>query len=524
MPKRPLTSQSLSPGTIAIFEALRGGEWVTRTTVLDLAAPTAAAHEPDACLRNGTRLKSRRIQAGATFTDADLITVGSRDIVGNRLMIAVRSGRAEQKPGQPVYRLTEETSKTWETLRTECDPALLRIPSDAHDVKVQASDQGDDTSRVDSAVEVHAAQFPDLLGSHPEHTSHECTGLDDATGWERAPLREFGRVHFKSRYATVDMDSLRAALPHDVKITHDPVEDLYRVDCALGASDDIRDSIRAWATKTNFEISALRAEKRTRARELADLDPVWLSGLYEFAQIAASRVTSKHRSTLRDYHQVDQDEVDSMAAIWIVRAICTYDAERAVPFGPFLSQKIQQAIYDLNRKTYGRGASDTEQALNRATHAFTEREGRDPSTAELAVELGITADELHTMRTKVRDIQQARFAVSLDPHDGDSDSTQNGLEIAGGESAEARLDMADARAQLTRALLAATAVDPDAHVRSNMSTQPNLIGFLALYDSCYAGGTKKNLAERLGVSMRVVGQYEKRAQERLQDMTRRTGS
>ncbi len=100
---------------------------------------------------------------------------------------------------------------------------------------------------------------------------------------------------------------------------------------------------------------------------------------------------------------VDRDDLINAGAIGLVEAARRYDESHGVPFNRFAAQRIRGAIIDAVRaadwaprsvRTLARRLDSVEQRL--ATSL-----GRVPSIGETAAELGVTPDEVRSLRERV---------------------------------------------------------------------------------------------------------------------------
>lgn len=96
---------------------------------------------------------------------------------------------------------------------------------------------------------------------------------------------------------------------------------------------------------------------------------------------------------------VDDDDLRQIALLGVLKAVERYDPERGIPFGAFASRTVNGEIKRWFRdRTWTvrppRSAQERHLELRRATEELTQRTGRAPSVAELAVELELTEDEV----------------------------------------------------------------------------------------------------------------------------------
>lgn len=516
MPVRPLRLTHLTPGTIATFDLLATGEWFELRTVIDRAAPVCVAHETEASLRNGHRVRRKWLAKGNTLTDEELIESGARDLIRNRLMIAIRSGRVERDG--TLHRMLPATISEWTSLRAGSDldyslvagprteepsttasepalPAAQRTGQGA--VRREADTDGDAGAPTSSRAK--RSSEPRIFGGIPEDE-----------GWLAAPLSTFARVHWRTKYRDIEVADLAAALPPEVHVSFDDAEGLYRVDCEPGSEITIREQVRAWCAAEDIEIKSLRAEPHTRLRDIEDLDPGYLADLCAFYAVYANGRLRRHISTLQ-YHYNDADDIKQQVACWILRAVKTFDNTKSVPFGAYLSAQLSSWVHDLNRNKYGRAATDAERNIHRVTRDFVARNGRQPTDVEAAALLGQSVEAYRKDAQVVASLQGMRNATTLDGGEDDHD-----IQLTDPEDAETQLLTDDRNAHLSRVLLTSCEVEPDGHARSRLTKEPNVLGLVAWYEKIWGSGTKGDLAASLNTSMRNLNVYADRVESRMQ--------
>lgn len=105
---------------------------------------------------------------------------------------------------------------------------------------------------------------------------------------------------------------------------------------------------------------------------------------------------------------VDRQDLWAAGAAGLVDASRRYDATTGVPFARYASIRIRGAIIDSTRSRDWATRSLRRRAreLSEVAHRLEQQEGRTPSVAELAVELGVSEDD-------VRDRQRATERATL---------------------------------------------------------------------------------------------------------------
>lgn len=534
MPVRPLKLTTLTPGTIATFDLLASGEWIEHHDILDVAAKVCVVHEVEASLKNGRRVRRKWLAKGHTLTDPELIESGARDLIRNRLMIAIRSGRVERTG--TLHRMLPETISEWALLRPHCNPEHLvtqHAPSAAQDATAPENTSAQDRPRrilhavPDLAPETTAAPAQtaaaqsDTPGAEPATTRRNTRtseprvfgGIPEEEGWLAAPLATFARVHWRTKYQDIDTRDLARDLPSDVHVSYDESEGLYRVDCEPGTEIVIREAVRAWFEDRDIEIKSLRAEPHTRLRNIDDLDPNYLSDLYKFYSIYATGRLRRHVSTLQ-FHYSDPDDLKQQVALWILRAVRTFDNTKSVPFGAYLSAQLSSWVHDLNRNKYGRAATDAERNIHRVHRDFVAEHGRPPSDTEAATLLGQSVETYRKNAQVVASLQGMRNAATLDAGSADDEYE---VVVADPEDAETQLLVDDRNTHLSRVLLAACEIEETGHARSRLIKEPNVLGLVAWYEKIWGNGTKGDLALSLDTSMRNLNVYADRVEARMQE-------
>ncbi len=96
----------------------------------------------------------------------------------------------------------------------------------------------------------------------------------------------------------------------------------------------------------------------------------------------------------------DRGELAQAGVLGLVEAARRFDASRGTPFRSFAAARIRGAILDAARAAdwAPRSVRRAARSLDAAQQSLVSRLGRSPSTAELAIELGVT--ELQIKRTQ----------------------------------------------------------------------------------------------------------------------------
>lgn len=501
-----LNPEKMTPSTVAIFDLMSDGEWHLNQTLIATGAILCATEEREEALKNGHRVRRKAIASGREVTEADLIASGAKDMVRNRLMIAVRGHRLERT--KTHHRMLPEVCTAWNTLRPAADRPVIEVPTVTTPTRTKArlSAVPNTTPAEACFTDPVAATTPKPRRTHPADLVFG--GMPEAEGWATAPLTLRSRVHFRTENGEVPLDDFRRDLPFGSDVAYDEGTGLYRVDCEHGTGDQVRDFIRDWCEERGLKAKSLRAEHNVRRRNIADLNPDFLSDLcVYYAQYSRGRV-NKHKSTLQ-FHFTDRDDEQQQVFEWILEAVSRFDDTAEVPFGAFLSERISKWVHDLNRSKYGRIASDTELKYQRALQEFTSRHGRKPTEREMADLLGQDLTTFRKNAQVVSTLQGLRNVSTLDaaPDEGE-------IALPDEERTEDRYEEALKASLLSQVLTVSCDVDPDA--RGKLSSNPNVLGWATWYETLWGDKNKTELSNGLGTSMRNMNEYAERARLRME--------
>ena len=117
---------------------------------------------------------------------------------------------------------------------------------------------------------------------------------------------------------------------------------------------------------------------------------------------------------------VDRDELARAGALGLVEAARRYEDARGVPFNRFAAQRIRGAIIDAVRAAdwAPRSVRLLARQLDAAEHELSTRLGRAPSSAETAEALGMTGEELASLRERLyRSVVLAFEHMAVDSDD-----------------------------------------------------------------------------------------------------------
>jgi len=121
-----------------------------------------------------------------------------------------------------------------------------------------------------------------------------------------------------------------------------------------------------------------------------------LNSHYPLARKIACRMYEELPKTL------DVDDLIHEAVLGLIEAIDRFDAERGVPFQNYARYRIRGAVVDAVRGEDWMPQSVRRKGkrLERARRHLASRLGREPSREELAAQLGLDVEELHTLQDK----------------------------------------------------------------------------------------------------------------------------
>lgn len=492
-----LNPDKMTAATIAIFDLMSDGEWHENQTIIAHGAALCAAEERDEALKNGQRVRRKSLASGKEISEDDLVVSGAKDMVRNRLMIAVRGERLERT--KTHHRMRPAMQTAWMATR----------PARPH---LRAVTAADTAAPSDCFVDTPVVADAPAKATRKRRESADLIfgGIPEADGWASAPLMLKTRVHFHTEFgAPLPLDEFRAAMPAGCETTFDETTDLYRVDGPHGTGDTIRAAIRDWCNARNIVTKNLRIEKDLKRRTINDLDPNFVADLcMHYAKYSQGRLR-RHTTTLQ-FHFNDHEDLNQQVFEWILDALSLYDDASGVPFGAFLSGKISNWVNDLNRHKYGRVISDTELKHNRAMQAFFTENGRKPTDAELAEVMG---QDLTTVRKNahvVSTLQGLRNIGTLDVAPGDGE-----VHLPDNDFCDDRHDAALQQSLLSQIMTKACDVDETA--RGKLATKPNVLGWVAWYGSIWGGQNKTELSTALSTSMRNMTEYKERAEVRMRE-------
>lgn len=100
---------------------------------------------------------------------------------------------------------------------------------------------------------------------------------------------------------------------------------------------------------------------------------------------------------------VERQELIAAGMLGLTEAADHFDFDRGVPFAAYAARRIRGAVLDVARSNdwTPRSVRQLARASEDASQGLTSQLGRHPTDPELAAEIGITVDELRTLRDQL---------------------------------------------------------------------------------------------------------------------------
>lgn len=292
-------------------------------------------------------------------------------------------------------------------------------------------------------------------------------GVLEDEGWLQAPLRNHDLVHFRIG-GGLDVREVQRRIGIEGIVRQD-TDGLVRISCLNG--DEIYEIVKTWDGPAAQEISGVRLDKGVKRRELSDLPPGFVSDLCAFYGTFAHTLLRRNMTSVRK-HIPDADDIQQQIYIWIIDAVQRYDETTSIPFAAYLHSSLQRWVHDLNRKSYGRAAADSELAYTRAINAFITKNDRKPTDEELAEVLG---ESVATVREKMLSISRVNNLRAVAP------LAQEDYEIPVQAEDDQERDFHSGIEQtLLAAALTSSALDATEGIE--------VLGLLKAYDEAWGGG------------------------------------
>lgn len=168
-----------------------------------------------------------------------------------------------------------------------------------------------------------------------------------------------------------------------------------------------------------------RVQEPTEKRSIEDHLPDYRGLVRQIAVQVASGIP----------RHVELDELVSAGTVGLVEAARRFDADRGVRFEAFVAERIRGAIIDFLRSVdwAPRSVRSAAKRMDEATSRLTCELGRTPSDRELAADLEISIDELHSIQGSLT--QSVVLALDRGTSDaGEDDSDSIGASLSDGDA------------------------------------------------------------------------------------------
>lgn len=270
-------------------------------------------------------------------------------------------------------------------------------------------------------------------------------GVIEDDGWEQAPLKTFGLVHFRA-----DQNLPRKLIYSVVggKISRIQLEDgLFRVFSPDGETV-LKQITQLKQDYPNYHISSIRLERNLTRRELDDLPPRYVQDLVRYyGQFAKLLLRPYMTSVIK--HIPDQDDRQQQIYLWVLEAIQRYDASTSIPFAAYLGSSLSNWVFNLNRKANGRAAADAELKYARAIADLRTENSREPSAEEIATYLSEDIETVRKEQALISTVRNLRNAATLD-------NDENEIQLPSEERVEEEIERRHTNTLLSAAVIAAT--------------------------------------------------------------------
>jgi RNA polymerase sigma-B factor len=174
-----------------------------------------------------------------------------------------------------------------------------------------------------------------------------------------------------------------------------------------------------------------------------DVDELWREYGETRKRSVRNRLVNAHAGLAvriaSDYNGrgVEEDDLQQIALLGLVKAVERYDPERGVPFSPFASRTINGELKRYFRDhTWSvrppRSAQELHLQLRKATDELSQRLGRTPNVAELARDLDVSEEDV----LEAMEAGTAYTAASIDapaPGGPDDERTRLSDRLGAGE-------------------------------------------------------------------------------------------
>lgn len=296
-------------------------------------------------------------------------------------------------------------------------------------------------------------------------------GILEDDGWTLAKLKKFDLVHFRSD-ATLTRKEIHSIV--DGKLSLIQIEEgLFRVFSTDGK--EVFNKIQNFKDNNDqFKIRGMRLEENLRRRELEDLPSRFVDELVKYYGQFAKVLLRSYMSSITK-HLPDPDDVQQQIYLWVLDAIQRYDSDTSIPFAAYLSSSLKKWVFNLNRKSYGRGVADTELKHSRAIAEFKSITGREPKLEELAE---ILQEEISTIKKDsavINTVFNLRNIATIN-------SDENEIHLPSEALVEDNIDKLVSNTLLSAAITTAT--------KREMKKAKDITGLIAIYYETWGSNYK----------------------------------
>jgi RNA polymerase sigma factor for flagellar operon FliA len=198
---------------------------------------------------------------------------------------------------------------------------------------------------------------------------------------------------------------------------------------------------------------------------------------------------------------VDVDDLTGAAFLGLVEAARRFDPDRGVPFEAWALNRIRGAIFDAARAVdfASRRTRSDARRVDAVVEEMTQSLGRRPSDAEVTERMGLSPEDLQTLRAKVHQ----GFVLSLDAQFDDAEDSGLGFADVLVDADMPPLETLERR-------------ELDAYVRDCVASLPDRLRYL-VEQLFFHGRTASDLALEMGVTDSRVSQLRSEAMRLLRE-------
>lgn len=330
------------------------------------------------------------------------------------------------------------------------------------------------------------------------HSPRFFGGILEDDGWEKAPLIEYQLLNFRAA-SHINTPNIQARI--GTMGTVSQVEDgLFRILSKKG--EEVYAILKEWdKEEPSLELNGLRLTPSTYRRDMNDLPSAFVDDLCKFYGRFSFILLRRNMSSIKK-HLPENDDIQQQIYIWIMDAIARYDDQTCIPFAAYLDSCLKKWVHNLNRKSYGRAAADTELNHARAISKFEAENGRKPSLLELSGLLDETVAKVSKDSLSIKMVANLRAATTLDSDDFTTP-------LIAKETTDSRVER-NLEATLLSAALTAAALEQEASSKGS-----SLVAFMSIVDKnwnknkslakFYKGKRSSDLSQHENSLLELVG-------------------